>query len=101
MSPYSDTTSNNSSPERHGGATSFSTLPTKKSLIVHIKAALITKFCFLEMSKVKDPEDHNCVNSSINGRRQTSIFHPGLLGPGMTIDKNMNSGLIHIPGGKL
>jgi hypothetical protein len=32
---------------------------------------------------------------------ETSIFHPGLLGPGMTIDKNMNSGLIHIPGGKL
>jgi hypothetical protein len=31
MSPYCDTTSNNSSPERRGGATSFSTLPTKKS----------------------------------------------------------------------
>jgi hypothetical protein len=28
-------------------------------------------------------------------------FYPGLLGPGMTIYKNMNSGLIHIPGGKL
>jgi hypothetical protein len=32
MSPYSDTTSCNSSLERLGGATSFSTLPTKKSL---------------------------------------------------------------------
>ena len=29
MSPYSDTTSCNSSLERRGGATSFSTLPTK------------------------------------------------------------------------
>jgi hypothetical protein len=34
MSPYSDTTSCNSSPERYGGATSFSTLPTKKILFV-------------------------------------------------------------------
>jgi hypothetical protein len=33
MSPYSDTTLNNSSPERRGGATSFSTLPTKKSFL--------------------------------------------------------------------
>jgi hypothetical protein len=32
---------------------------------------------------------------------KTSIFRPGLLGLGMTVDKNMNSGLIHIPGGKL
>jgi hypothetical protein len=70
-------------------------------LIVHIKAALITKFCFLEISYVKALEDHNYVNSSINGRRQTSIFRLELLGPGMTIDKNMNSGLIHIPGGRL
>jgi len=31
MSPYSDTTSCNSSPKRRGGATYFSTLPTKKS----------------------------------------------------------------------
>jgi len=30
MSPYSDTTSYNSSPERRGGVTSFSTLPTNK-----------------------------------------------------------------------
>jgi hypothetical protein len=32
MSPYSDTTLYNSLPERRGGATSFSTLPTKKIL---------------------------------------------------------------------
>ena len=38
----------------------------------------------------------------INQRsKTTSIFRLGLLGPGMTIDKNMNSGLIHIPSGKL
>jgi len=70
-------------------------------LIVHIKAALIRKFCFLDISLVKALEDHNCANSSINGQRQTSIFRPGLLGPGMTVDKNMNFGLIHIPDGKL
>jgi hypothetical protein len=38
----------------------------------------------------------------INQRSKTNIYIlPGLLDPGMTIDKNMNSGLIHIPGGKL
>jgi hypothetical protein len=34
MSPYSDTTSCNSSPERRGGATSFSTLPINKSFLI-------------------------------------------------------------------
>jgi hypothetical protein len=33
MSPYSDTISCNSSPEKYGGATSFSTLPINKSFL--------------------------------------------------------------------
>jgi len=38
----------------------------------------------------------------INQRSKKNIYiWLSLLGPGMTIDKNMNSGLKHIPGGKL
>ena len=44
---------------------------------------MTSKFCFLDISKVKAPENYNCVNSSINDRRQTSIFRPGLHEPGM------------------
>jgi len=47
MSPYSDTTSNNSSPERRGGATSYSTLPTKFQQFTNkynlTKSKIITK----------------------------------------------------------
>jgi hypothetical protein len=44
--------------------------------------------------------DHNYFNSPINGRRQTFIFRPELLELDMTIDKNINFSLIHIPNGK-
>jgi len=45
-----------------------------KSLIVHIKFAFIWKFCFLDTSYVKAPDDHNYFNSSINKQKRTSIF---------------------------
>jgi hypothetical protein len=50
---------------------------------------------------LKPIEDHDCFSSSINGRRQAYIFLLGLLGLGLTIDKNMNFDLINILGGKL
>jgi hypothetical protein len=40
-------------------------------LIVHIKVALIGKFCFVDTSQVNASEDHNCVNSLINSWSQT------------------------------
>jgi hypothetical protein len=37
---------------------------------------------------------------SQSSRTQTSIIRPGLLGPGMIVDKNMNFG-VHINGDRL
>jgi hypothetical protein len=66
MSPYSDTTSCNFSPERRGGATYFSTLPTKiifyvlsvfvicwQETPVAVKKGYFTLVCSRELFSIK------------------------------------------------
>jgi hypothetical protein len=59
-----------------------------KSLIVHIKAALIVKFSFLAISYVNSPT-HSLFKSSINGCKYTSIPSVGFEGHGIIQLKNM------------
>src|SRR3954468_18043322 len=72
-----------------------------KSLIVHIKAARMSKKFFLATSYVLKPTCHSDFSSSIKGCRYTSIFIPGLLSPGIKAVRNMTSLLMHIFGGRL
>ncbi|KAJ0551959.1 hypothetical protein HanOQP8_Chr08g0268981 [Helianthus annuus] len=69
--------------------------------MVHNNAAFIVKYVFVAASLVRTPVCHNCLSSSTNGLRKTSMSFPGDLGPGINkVNMNVDSRM-HSQGGRL
>jgi hypothetical protein len=73
----------------------------RKSLIVHINWACITKFVLVDASNVRIPTFHSSYNSSIKGCTYTSISIPGEFGPEIIRDSMKDVCFMHIQRGKL